>query len=209
MRLACAQVTASFLPTLGLAPQLGRNFEPQEDAPNGPRTVLLTHGFWSRRYGARPHVIGRTMVIDGRSAQIIGVLPPGFEMPTLARVDLLLPAQINLTPGRMGITFLTVFGRLKPGISVEQAQAALRPIFLECLRSVPAGFSKEVTFHITRLRDRQVRDYRLVSIVLLACALLAVLLIACANVANLLLARAATRRREWAVRATIGPAAAG
>jgi predicted permease len=203
LRLACAQVTASFLPTLGLAPQIGRDFEPQEDAPNGPRTVLLTHGFWSRRYGADPRVIGRNMVIDGRSAQIVGVLPPGFEMPTLARVDLLLPAQLNLAPGRMGISFLTVFGRLKPGISVEQAQAVLHPIFLECLRSVPAGFSKEVSFHITRLRDRQVRDYRIVSLVLLTCALI-VLLIACANVSNLLLARAATRRREWAVRAAIG-----
>src|SRR6266571_4606106 len=75
LRLACAQVTAGFLPTLGLAPQIGRNFTPQEDAPNAPRAALLTHGFWTRRYGADPRAVGGTIVIDGRPAQIIGVLP--------------------------------------------------------------------------------------------------------------------------------------
>src|SRR5712692_3150027 len=106
LRLACAQVTAGLLPTLGLAPHIGRNFTPEEDAPNGPRSALLTHGFWQRRYGADPGAIGRAIVIDGRPARIIGVLSPDFEMPTLARVDLLLPAQLNPGP-QTGITFLT------------------------------------------------------------------------------------------------------
>src|SRR5262249_48494168 len=68
-RLACAQITASLLPTRGMAPRIGRNFEPQEDAPNGPRAALLTHGFWQRRYGGDPGAVGRTIVIDGRPAR--------------------------------------------------------------------------------------------------------------------------------------------
>jgi len=117
LRLACAQVTAGFLPTLGVIPAIGRNFAPEEDAPNGPRSVLLTHGFWQRRYGADPGAIGRLLVIDGLPTRIIGVLSRDFELPTLARVDVLLPAQLNFGV-QTGMTFLTVLGRLKPAISV-------------------------------------------------------------------------------------------
>src|SRR3954470_197441 len=110
LRLVCAQVAANFLPTFGLKPYLGRNIAPEEDVPNGPRTALLTYGFWKRQYGGDPSILGRTLIVDGRAAQVVGVLPPEFELPTLARVDLLLPQQVSISP-RVDRSFLTVFGR--------------------------------------------------------------------------------------------------
>lgn len=204
-RLSCASVEESFLPTLGVAPVIGRNFTPEEDAPNGPKVALISYGLWKSRFHLDRNVVGRAVKLDGRSVEIVGVLPEDFEMPRLQAADVLLPealdvaAQRRADPGRP----MWAFARLRPGVSSEQAKARLQPLFDYSLRLAPAPFRKEVHLQVRSLRDRQIQGVRLISWVL-AGLVVAVLLIACANVASLMIARSAKRERELAVRAALG-----
>ncbi len=206
IRLRCGQVDANLLPTLRLQPILGRNFAREEMRPNSPRTVLLSYGFWRARFASDPAVIDKTISLDGRPSAVIGVLPPQFEMPTLSPADLLIPLQLPDVPDRgpdAAQLIVRAFARLKPGMSLSQATAAMQPLFQDSLNYVPPQFRKEVSFRLRSLRDRQVSDARTSSWILFA-AVFAVLLVACTNVANLLLARASGRQRELAVRAVLG-----
>jgi putative ABC transport system permease protein len=204
VRLTCAAVEASFLPTFEIQPVVGRNFTAEEDRPKARPVALLSYGLWRSRFGGNPGVVGRTIPLNGQETEVVGVLPADFEMPNLAQVEILLPEALDMTrqvrPNTGAV--LRSFARLKPGANAAQAAAGLQPLFEESLRFVPQQFQRDVSLRVRSLRDRQVGDAKLASWVLLG-SVLAVLLVACTNVASLLLARSASRRRELAVRSAL------
>ena len=205
LRLTCASVEANFLPALGVRPLLGRNFTLEEDRANAPKVALISYQLWRGRYGSDPSVVGKTISLDGTPVRIIGVLNKDFQLPTLDSADVLVPEAIDpasqrgANPGRVR----WAFARLKPGVTIEQAEAAMQPLFQQMLMTVPPQFRKEVHLRVRSLRDRQVHDAKLAAWILLGAVVL-VLMIACANVGSLLVARSASRQREFAIRRALG-----
>jgi predicted permease len=205
-RLNCARAEATFLPTLGVEPYLGRNFTPDEDRQGAEPLALVSYRTWRSKFGGDRTVIGRSIVVDGATTRIIGVLPVNFETPDLAPADLFVPQKLPQGPHTQNYE-ITVIGRLRPGETTASAAAALAGPFerfrLDFDARVGGNFARDMKLHIEPIRDRQIRQYRLALWVLLG-AVTAFVLIACASVANLLLARLAGRRQEFAIRSALG-----
>ena len=205
------RVTDGILTTLGVPPMLGRVFARADDTPRSPNTVVLTYGYWSRKFGSNRSVVGRSITIDGDSYQIIGVMPRDFRFLDWEDPALILPFRFDRNKIHLGNFSYDGIGRLKPGSTMEQASADIGRMLPIVLQSFPAppGFSIELFRHagiapnLRPLKHDVVGDVGKLLWVLMG-SIGMVLLIACANVANLLLVRAEGRQQELTIRAALG-----
>jgi putative ABC transport system permease protein len=207
-RLVGVDVAQNFLGFLGIQPELGRGFTNEEATWHGTPAVILTHGLWERRFGSDPHVIGRSITLNDKATRIVGVLPASFDFSTIftpgSRADILVPFPLSQETDRWGNT-LAILGRLKPNVSVREAQAEFDVLSEQMRRAHPDRWTFGAK--LTPLQQYLTGRFRR-SLIILLCAVGTVLLVGCINLSNLMLSRAASRRKEMAIRSALGAARA-
>ena len=198
--LATMIVTGDIFNVLGVAPALGRGFISSDDQPDASSTAVLSHAAWVRQFGGDASAIGRDITINGHPVTIVGVMPADFEIFALP-VDIYMPMRLPAQVPFRGRSIIPI-GRLKPGVTIAQAQAEMEGVFAQ-VRSEQPDFDTGWSINLVPLREQLVGDVRLTVLVLFG-AVGAVLLIACGNIGSLMLTRASGRRRELAIRSAIG-----
>ena len=204
IRLSAVPVTQNFFPLLGVRPVLGRGFNAEESAWNGPKATMISHSFWERRFSSDPTIVGRPVTLNGVSTTVVGVLPASFDFGSVfapgTRIDVFTPFPLTPETNRWGNT-LSIVARLKPGVTLAGAAAELKLLGPRITSEHP----NENTFTPSASSLRAHVSGRAKSgLMVLAFAVAVVMLIVCANLSNLLLARATTRQKEMAIRAALG-----